>query len=354
MNPIERFFAKLTFTGQKKLRIIRQIQRLIKAGVPITTTLDMLWNLYSHRGKKPREPLAQMITEWQGRIKQGKSLASSMHGWISLPEEMIIEAGEQSDKLATALDDALQAETASRGIRKAILGGMAYPAALLGALIFMLWGFSTEIVPTFETILPAEEWTGNAAIMYSVSQIVITWLPLLGMIAGGAITAMVLSMPILTGPVRKLLDYLPPWSIYKITQGASFMIAMRGFISSGTTVPDALRNMLRIGNPYFKERVSAILAKINMGRNLGEAMIEAGHNFPDNEISGEVSIYAELDDFDKSLDLLAKEWINGSVQKAQTASKLLNNIMLFAVAATIAFIATTMFQLQDLVSQAAR
>ncbi len=354
MNAIERFFAKSTFSGQKKVRILRQIQRLINAGVPITSTLDMLWKLYSRKGKKPKEPMAQMIREWQQRLNQGKSLAESMNGWVSIPEQMIIEAGEQSDKLATALDDALHAEGAGRGIRNAILGGLAYPFALFMALVGILWGFSHKIVPTFATILPPEKWTGNAAIMYSISQFIVDWLPLIGMVIGGAFTAMLLSLPILTGPVRRYLDYLPPWSIYKITQGASFMIAMRGFVSAGTTVPDALRNMLKIGNPYFKERVSGILAKINMGRNLGEAMLEAGYNFPDNEISGEVSVYAELDDFDVSLDILAKEWINGSVQKARNAAKLMNNVMLFAVAAAVAGIATTMFQLQDQIANAVK
>lgn len=81
-------------------------------------------------------------------------------------------------------------------------------------------------------------------------------------------------------------------------------------------------------------------------------MIEAGYNFPDDDIAGEVSIYAELDDFDVSLDILAKEWINNSVLKAQAASRLMNNVMLFAVAAAVAGIATTMFELQDQIANA--
>ena len=283
MNTAERLFAKLSFSGQKKTRIIRQIQRLTRADVPIAKTLDMLWDLYSKRGKKPKEPIAQMVHEWRTRLSEGQSLASSMHGWISLPEELIIQAGEQSDRLASALDDALQADGAARGIRKAILGGLAYPFALFMALIFTLWGFSTEIVPTFATILPPERWTGNAATMYAVSQFITTWFPLIAMIAGGLVAAAILSLPILTGPVRPYLDKLPPWSVYKISQGASYMIAMRGFISAGASIPDALRNMLKTGNPYFRERVAATLARINMGRNLGEAMLEAGYNFPDDQ-----------------------------------------------------------------------
>jgi type II secretory pathway component PulF len=358
MNKIERFFAKLTFSspifGQKKVRIIRQVQRLIHAKVPINTTLSMLWDLYSKHGRKPKEPMALMIREWQQRLSSGKSLASAMEGWVSVPEQMIIEAGEQSDKLATALDDALQAANAGRGIRNAIVGGIIYPVILLGVLVGMLWGFSTKIVPTFATILPPEQWTGTPATTYMISQFIIEWLPMIGMIFMGAFTAALLSLPILTGPLRLVLDRLPPWSIYKITQGASFMIAMRGFISAGITVQDALRNMLKIGNPYFKERVSAMLSKMNMGRNLGQAMLESGYNFPGDEISGEISIYAELNDFSEALDLLAKEWINDSTQKAQAAAKVINYVMLFAMTAAVGSIAMTMFELQDQIANAVK
>lgn len=353
MNGVDRFFAKLTFTGQKKLRLMRQLQRLIHAGVPLSRSLEQLRYLYSKKGRKPKEPMAMMIAEWQARLKAGKSLSQSMHGWISLAEEMIIEAGEQSEKLADSLEDALQASGASSKIRKTIIGGLIYPSILFLMLCGMLYGFSTKIVPTFATILPPEEWTGNAARMYTVSQFVTDWLALIGMIGGAVVTAIFLSFPILLGPVRKYLDKIPPWSIYKVTQGASFMITMRGFLAAGLPIPEALRRMLKAGNPYFRERVAAILAKINMGRNLGEAMYEAGHGFPDDEISGEVSIYAGLDNFSESLDLLAKEWIDGAVVRAEIASKLLNNIFLVIMAVCIGLIAATIFELQDAISKAA-
>ena len=350
MNKVERLFAKLTFTGQKKIRIIRQIQRLLGSGIPVQRTLEILWDRYSKKGKKPKDPLAQMLQEWQGQLRMGKSLAASMHGWISLSEEMIIQAGEQSDRLSTSFDDALQASNAGRGIRNAIIGGLIYPIALLAALIFTMYGFQFKIAPAFTSILPIEKWSGNALVIYNISHAIVTWMPLIGMVLGGFITAATLSMPILTGPLRRILDYVPPWSIYKITQGASFMISLRGFISAGTRVPDALRNMLKIGNPYFKERVGSFLSRMNMGRNVGEAMIEAGYNFPDEDIAGELSIYADLDNFDTSLDVLAKEWINGSVDRAKSAAKIINNIMLFLVAGTIGYIFAAMFELQNLIS----
>lgn len=353
MNSAERFLAKMAFSGQKKTRVMRQLQRLIEAGVPLSRSLEMLRHLYSKQGSKPREPLALMVAEWQAKLGQGKSLSASMHGWISLPEEMIIEAGEQSDKLASSLEDALQANGASSRIRKTILGGLAYPFVMLVALCFMLYGFSTEIVPTFETIVPAEQWTGNAAVMYGLSQFITNWMLLIAMIFGASFAAIILTLPILLGPARRYLDKLPPWSIYKITQGASFMISMRGFLAAGLPIPEALRKMMKAANPYTRERIAAILYRVNLGKNLGDAMRESGYGFPDDEIAGEVSIYAGLNSFTASLDLLAKEWIENSVERAQTASKLMNNVMLVLIAGCIGYLAYSLFELQQIITAGA-
>lgn len=354
MNGINRLMAKMAFRGQTKTRILRQLQRLINAEVPLVRSIEMLVALYSKDGKKPSEPIALMLGEWNRRLKSGKSLSVSMRGWVSTTEEMIIEAGEQSDMLARSLEDALQANGAAGQIRKTIVGGLMYPMILLMMLCAILYGFSTSIVPTFAAIVPPEKWTGNPAVMYAVSQFITNWFITIAIAVVVISTAIIVTFPILRGPLRKHLDSLPPWSIYKITQGSSYMITMRGFLSAGMPIPDALRKMQKTGNPYFRERVGAILAKVNMGRNLGQAMKEAGYNFPDDQISGEVSIYAGLEDFSGSLDILAKEWINNAIGNAQVATKALGTIMTVMIGISVGFIAISMFELQDIIQKSAR
>ena len=124
MNALERAWTKLSFRGQKKVRILRQLQRLIKSGVTLQKALTDIRLIYSKKGRKPKEPLAMMIGEWQAKLKAGKSLSQSMHGWVSTAEEMIIEAGEQSEQLASSLEDAMTANGAASKIKKAIIGGL--------------------------------------------------------------------------------------------------------------------------------------------------------------------------------------------------------------------------------------
>jgi type II secretory pathway component PulF len=343
--------AKFSFSAGKKTRLMRQMQRLNKAGISTTASLDMLYALYSQNGKKPKDSTAIAVNEWRKKLKSGRGLANSLSGWVNKSEEMIIEAGEQSNKLSDAMADALEASSAARRIRKTITSALAYPVVMLIALCVMLYGFSTGIVPTFAEIVPPEQWTGNAARMYGLSQFVINWLPYLAVAIVGLGVAAWMSLPKLKGPIRTTLDRLPPYSIYKVIAGASFMMSLRGFIAAGITVPEALRRIGRGSSPYVRSRTESILAQVNAGHNLGDAMARAKQNFPDPDINGEISIYSGLDDFARNLDVLAKEWIEGAVERTQQAAKVLSNIMLVLLAGTIMFMALSMFELQDIITR---
>jgi type II secretory pathway component PulF len=351
---IDLAFAKLSFKGQTKVRTLRQLQRLIGAGVPVAKSLDMLYDLYSKNGSKKKDPMALIVNDWRRKLGSGKPLAKCMEGWISPTEQMIIEAGEQSDMLSGAFSDALRATGAAKEIRKAIIGGIAYPMVMLLALVLMLYGFSTSIVPTFATIVDPSEWTGNALRMYNLSQFLQNYAVIIALSVFAAITSILTTMSMITGKIRPFLDKIPPWSLYKVITGATFMISLRGFLVSGVTVPDALRKIIKSAKPYLKTRTEAIYKGVSMGHNLGVAMQKAGHSFPDPEISGEISIYAELDGFSQNLDVLANEWIEGSIEKTKAVSKIMSNIMLMLLALTIGFIATSMFELQDIITRAAQ
>lgn len=343
--------AKMTFSTQTKIRILRQIQRLITAGISVSVALDMLFDMYSQNGKKPKESTAIVINEWRKKHRAGRPLASCLEGWITPAEQLIIEAGEQSDRLSQSMNDALEATSSAKKIRKTIIGALTYPVFILLALCAMLYGFSTQILPTFSEIVDPVLWTGNARRMYNISQFVTAWFPYIGVGIIALAIAISISLPRMTGPARPILDKFPPFSIYKVIQGASFMMSIRGFIAAGVAVPEALRRIKRNGNPYVQSRAQAILAQVNLGRNLGEAMQKTGHKFPDPDINGEISIYAGLDSFSDNLDLLAKEWIEGSVERAQGTSKILGNVVLVMLAGSIAFMALSMFELNDIISR---
>ena len=87
-----------------------------------------------------------------------------------------------------------------------------------------------------------------------------------------------------------------------------------------------------------------------MGRNLGEAMLDTKLNFPDNDIAMEISVYSNLPNFEKNLDILAKEWIHNAVERATNATKTLNTALLITIAGSVLFLVTTLFEFQEMVT----
>lgn len=346
---LELSFARLTFGGKKKERVLRTMQRLMKAGVSTTKSLEQLYKIYSKNGTKKKNTTALALKEWQKKNSSGKPLSECMAGWISPAEQMIIAGGEKGENLADSFTDALMATAAASKIRNTLILGIIYPVVMTFAIIFALYGFSTSIVPTFATIVEPAKWTGNAGRIYAVSEFITGPAKYFGIALLAAIGALIATLPYITGAVRPYLDQAFPWSLYKIIMGASFMIALRGSLSAGIPITDALTNISKTSQPYLKTRTDAIKSGLDMGKNLGSAMERTRHNFPDPDINGEIAVYSDLPGFEDNLDTLAKEWIENSIARAQITSKVMGNAMLLILALCVGFMAISVFELQDII-----
>ena len=354
MEDINLRIAKLSFSGQRKVRVIRQIQRLIAAGIPLSRVFDTLYEMHSARGKKPNAAEAIAISEWRRKLRQGKGISECMGGWLSPAEKMILEAGERGGSLVSAFNEALETTEVFLKVRNTIVGGAIYPVVLISALMGMLWGFATQIVPTFATILPPEKWTGNPALVYSVSSFIESYLVfiVIALVAFGVVAGF--SLPRLRGPARRYFDMVPPWSVYRVVQGVSFLMSLKSFIRGGIPITDAMRRMRSISTPYLAEIIDKTLDEMNMGHNLGVALGRTGRNFPQPDLINEVSIYADLDSFSDNLSVLALEWSSAASSRVASAMSVVNNIVLILIALCVAFIAASMFDLQDLITRSVR
>ncbi|SFQ01536.1 type II secretion system F family protein [Tranquillimonas alkanivorans] len=352
MNKLEWFLAKLSFPGQKR-EILMLISQLTEQGVGVTEALEEIGRVYTQNGRKPREPLALMLREWRAGVAEGRPLSVAMRGWVTKAEELIIAAGEEKNNLVNALSDALDATKANADIRGAILGSLTYPAVLVLVLLAVLYGFSTEMVPTFAAVMDPSLWTGLPATMYTVSGFVESYLFLgLGIIAA-FLAAVFLTMSRFRGSARRAVEKLPPYNIYKSIQGASFLLSVSGYVSSGISVENALRRISANATPYMRERTDALIRKMNAGRSLGDAMLDTGHAFPSNKIASLLTVYSEHKNFGANIDRLTKSYIEETVANTRRNMALIQNALLFGVFATVATIAATLFQLQGLIEQAA-
>ena len=155
-----------------------------------------------------------------------------------------------------------------------------------------------------------------------------------------------------TGYIRSLVDNLPPWSLYKIFSGISWLLAMSALVKSGTPVSTSLLALRRDANAYLRERIDKTLVFVNNGDNLGQALEKTGLEFPDREIIADLKVYSELDNFEEAIDKLANEWLDESIYMIEQKASILNMVALLSVAGIIAWAVMGVFDMQDQITSA--
>ena len=218
--------------------------------------------------------------------------------------------------------------------------------------ILIIYGIGAYMVPPMIDAAPSVRWVGTAATLVDISEwIRENWLaafitfPIVMLVVYATIG-------IWTGPIRAVVDNIPPWSLYKVFIGITWLLALSALVKGGVPVSTALSSLRRDSNAYLKERIDKTLAFIKNGDNLGQALMKTGLNFPDKEIIADLKIYSELDNFEEALEKLADDWLEESAYMIEQKASLLNMAALLAVAGVIAWAVFGVFEMQDQITSA--
>ena len=126
-----------------------------------------------------------------------------------------------------------------------------------------------------------------------------------------------------------------------------WLLSLGAMVSAGVTIPDAMRMLADNANRYLRRILDSALHFIANGDNLGVAMSRTKSNFPDSEIIGDLTIYADMNGFDENLNHVANDYLNESVRKMEKMSNLMNSLGILLVSAIIAWVVLGTFQMQD-------
>ena len=352
LNVVEEYYAKLVmaFSSKTRLKIYRKIASLMKNRFSLMDALDMLHDGASNGGKNPSEPLAIALAAWGRGLNNGMSFSDAIKGWAPDRERLMLSVGDVSD-LESALLNLIKVTEGSAKMLKPIIGAIVYPSFLLLMSILVLYAIGVYMVPPMIDAAPNVVWHGIAADLVAVSK----WIKDYAMIAFMSLPALMaliyFTISIWTGKLRAGFDNLPPWSLYKVFIGISWLLAMSALIKSGTPVSTALRALRRDSTRYLKERIDKTLVYVNNGDNLGQALSKTGLNFPDGEIIGDLKIYSELDNFEEALGNLANESLEESIEKIEEKAGVLNMIAMLAIGGIIAWAVMGTFAMQDQITE---
>lgn len=343
LDEMNTAFVRWQFKSDAKKRqsLWRKLAKLLRDGIPIIAGLTEIRLL-----KKPTAPISIALEDWIRGMNNGRKLSEVIRPWVSSEELMLILAGEQSGNLEDALGSVVKVSKAAAGIRAAVIGGLAYPLFLLIMSFGALYLFGYKIIPAFSRAAPADAWVGMAKTMINASDFIKGWLHWLVLGTVIAVVAFFASLPRWNSSVRVVLDRYPPYSIYRVMQGSSWLIALSALVQAGMRIETAIDQLGRDVSAWARVRTDATLKGLRAGRNLGDSLEKSGYEFPDREIISDIRLYSTKSGFDEALRLIGDEWITESVDRLKALMNLIFGISMLLVGGIIMFIATGFIAMQ--------
>lgn len=351
---LNRLWARTQFTDTARLRLYRKMSKMLSNGLPLLKVLEELRDRASHHGKKPGEPVALILDDCRRSVQNGRLLSEALEGWAPRAEQMILMAGEQSGKLESTLISVVNVVQARKKINAVIVGGMAYPLAILALVLAYVWLFGVKVIPQFTLMVDPAKWHGSARSLYLMSQWVQQWMLVTLLALGGLLVVLFVSLPRWRGNLRIWADKLPPYSIYRLMVGSSFLMAFSALQGAGMTVEKALMRLSHLAPPWLRERLDGALLGVRSGLNCGEALRNTGYEFPSQEVIDDLCVYAEYKGFAEALKLLADEWMEQGVEVIALRMKMVNGFAVVIMSMVIGWLVMGFFGIQQEIAALAR
>ncbi|MBO5997449.1 MAG: type II secretion system F family protein [Alphaproteobacteria bacterium] len=329
-----------------RLRIYRKLASLLRNRFSLMDALERLRNIASDNGKNPSDTVAIATTCWMESLQNGLSFSVALRGWAPQSELLMLSVGDIAN-LEDALTNLIHVVEGTKKMKEPLVGALAYPMFLMVMVVLIIYAVGAYMVPPMVEAVPELIWRGQARSLVNLSRwvrnnslILFAILPIFFLLVSW-------SMPRWKGRLRAKFDKYPPWNLYRIFVGVSWLLSLSALVNAGTPVSKALRMLRSDSSPYLLYRLERALIYVNNGENLGEALALTGLGFPDKEVIGDLQVYAELDNFPKALTLMANEWLEDSIRDIEQKAAVLNGAAILMIAGVVAWVVAGTFAMQD-------
>ena len=228
MNKLELLYAKLVFrlNTEKRMAICRKLASLLRNDFTLMNALGRLEMVESKGGKKPNEPFAIVMREWQKNLERGMSFSDATRGWVPPIETLLVTSGNISN-LVVALENVGRVVDGMQRITRAMRSAILYPLFLLLLTFGIVIMVGVYLVPPLAEIAGDNiVWRGAARSLVGLSDFCINYWPYIAGGIGAVILVLWLTLANWTGRGRAMFDKIPPYNIYKIQIGVGWLMAL--------------------------------------------------------------------------------------------------------------------------------
>jgi general secretion pathway protein F/type IV pilus assembly protein PilC len=328
--------------GQAMAAMYGQLSDLLRSGVPLLKSLEILRKQVSH------PELARVLDSIRAQVEEGTTLSDAMARHPDAFNSMaisMVRAGGEGGFLEESLDRVAEFTEKQEDLKSRTLGAVAYPLFLAGVGALVVFGLMTFFVPKFEGLfarlrdrnqLPlATEWLlDTSAFLQS------WWWAVAGLVAGLVVVArwrlatesgrrwrdrVVLRLP-LVGPITRQLSV------------ARFCRVLGTMLRNGVPILKGLDiSGDAAGNAVLADAIRKAAENISAGQSLARPLGGSGQ-FP-NAVVEMIAVAEESNTLDRVLVEIADSVERRTWRQMDLAVRLIEPILLLLMAAAVLVLA---------------
>ncbi|MGE0482040.1 MAG: type II secretion system F family protein [Phycisphaerae bacterium] len=325
--------------GASKVGVIyEQLADLLRAGVPMLRSLDVLSKQTTHVG------LARVLREVHDEVAGGDALADAMskhpHAFPELHVSMV-RAGEKGgfvEDVLTRLSDFI---TRQDELRNKLVGALIYPCVLMVGLLGAVSFLMVFVVPRIRQIIPDTDLPTASQIVFFTSDLIRDRFLTLGGVLLVIIVAVVGFFQSTAGKrlwARLQLELPVFGKVYTMVALCRFCRIFGTLLAAGIPILQALRIAKdSAGNLILAESIDKASENVRGGQTLA-GPLAASKLFPPS-IVNMIAVAEESNTLEKVLVEIANTQEARTARQIDLAVRLLEPLLLFVMAVVVGFIA---------------
>lgn len=302
------------FRAEDRIALYARLGTLVRNDVGVAPAMELLYARYLKR----KDLKAGLLKSWLYGMRQGHGISMVMADWVTPGERIMLEAAETSGKLGESLQETERMLESITRIKSMAISKSVMPLMILLTILAALIGLSMNLIPVFQEIdYPKENWEGGVLLADWVYRVIYQHLLVLILLVGGFVGLIAFSMPWFSHPIRyRVLDKIPPYSIYRAFQGSTVMVALSTMLSSGVPIDTALKKVQGLSSNYIRVQIELVLQRLRAGSHPKEAL---QIDLFDDEMKDDIFIYSQFGDFDTAMKRMSNNAINQAEQAVSKA-----------------------------------
>ncbi|WP_157966562.1 type II secretion system F family protein [Fastidiosibacter lacustris] len=346
------YFLKIQLSSTKRIEIYQTLEMLIKVG-SFNNALEQIISSYTKHARaflEPKQVIIDVLKDVQYRhASLGLSAVEALSLYIPKSEQIILSSSDQIT--SEVLQNVIAISKSLNTLTQKIWSKMIYPIIYIFGIFGMMFIVQIGLVPVIESA-DASKISSSTKALLIISEWFVNYFLWIVATLLALFVAIFVSLPNLIGLIRfKVLDYIPPFTLYKKICSIRFMISLSRLLgtSGGTQAKPlslALRKIQSNANRYlniYLERQKQYLAD---GLSAGDILVKS--NIFHRELATLIEMYAKSNQLERGLHMMGNEYFEQQLGSIERSFSIINFMFLLMTGGFIVWFLSAMLSVTSL------